>query len=106
MALNMKRYDTRNAVKAILKTPKGKPVDLTGATVQFVMLKYSNKKVVANREATIIDPLTGSVCFAFEREETSELGLMQAEFKVTYMDGETETFPNSGYITIIFEKEL
>ncbi|GAA4828124.1 hypothetical protein GCM10023310_01060 [Paenibacillus vulneris] len=107
MILTMKRYDTRNAIKAILKTPKGKPVNLTDAQVQFTMVKYVDKsKIVANREATIIDPENGIVCFPFEREETSELGYMLAEFKVTYVDGKEERFPNDGYITIKFVKEL
>ena len=107
MILVMKRYDTRNAVKAVLKTPKGNRVDLTGAQVQFVMVKYGDRsKVVANREATIIDPENGVVCFPFEREETAELGYMLAEFRVTYVDGKDERFPNDGYITIKFVKEL
>jgi hypothetical protein len=101
----MKCHDTRTAVKATLKSPSGSPVDLTGATVKFIMSKY-NGAVLVNREADVLDAVNGIVCFVFVTEETTKSGMMKAEFEVTYLDTSVETFPNSGYISINFEADL
>jgi hypothetical protein len=106
MALNMKRGDTRTAPKAKLKSPKGLPVNLTDAKVDFIMARYTNGIVLIDREAEVLDAENGIVCFVFEPAEANVLGMMKAEFKVTYLDGSEETFPNEGYILINFESGL
>lgn len=103
-ALNIKRHDTRTAVKATLKSPNGAAVDLTGASVKFTMSKYG--VVIAGRDADVLDAANGVVAFVFTREETSETGAMKAEFEVTYPDSSVETFPNKGYIEINIEADL
>lgn len=103
-ALNIKRNDTRTAIKAELKSPKGDPIDLTGASVVFTMVKYG--RILVNRDADVLDEETGKVAFVFEEGETAETGDMKAEFEVTYPDGSVETFPNSGYISIKIEADL
>ncbi|NOU98473.1 BppU family phage baseplate upper protein [Paenibacillus planticolens] len=103
-SLNIKRHDTRTAIKATLKMPSGNAVDLTGATVKFTMTKYG--RALANREADVLDAVNGTVAFIFLPEEVTETGTMKAEFEVTYPDGAIETFPNSGYIAITIEADL
>lgn len=105
MTVTIKSGDTRTAIKATLKNPSGNPVDLTDATVTFVMLKVS-ANVLINRPAEIVDAVNGRVNFVFTNGETDILGGVKAEFIVDYPDGSTETFPNSGYISIIFEQTL
>ncbi|MDR6883009.1 BppU family phage baseplate upper protein [Bacillus sp. 3255] len=104
--LTMKRHDTRTAIKAQLITPKGNPVNLNNCNIKFVMVKIQGNDTLINREAIVLDEADGLVCFAFELEETVELGKMKAEFKVTHEDGSIETFPNQGYILINFESDL
>ncbi|NOV01334.1 BppU family phage baseplate upper protein [Paenibacillus planticolens] len=104
--LNMKRHDTRTAIKAQLKTPKGNPVNLTDCEVKFTMAKARGNRVLIKREAIVLNESDGLVCFAFEPEEADVLGPMRAEFKVTYADGSTETFPNQGYLNLNFEADL
>ncbi|NRF91518.1 BppU family phage baseplate upper protein [Paenibacillus frigoriresistens] len=106
MALTMKRHDTRTAIKAALKSPKGLPVNLSNTTVKFTMAKYRNGAVLVDREAITLDAVNGVVCFVFEQEETTTLGMMKAEFEVKYEDGSIEKFPNQGYILINFEADL
>lgn len=113
MTVTIKKGDTRTAIAANLKSPKGNPVDLTGTEVRFKMLptrrNYLNKPVRSNcsayidREALIMDAEAGRVAFVFEPGETDQRGIMYGEFKVTYVDGSIETFPNSGYIIINIE---
>jgi hypothetical protein len=102
--LNIKRGDTRTAIKATLKNPKGLPINLTGATVKFVMVKY--KTILINREAVILDAVNGVVAFTFNSGETDQMGRMRAEFKVKYPDNSIETFPNQGSIDINIESDL
>lgn len=104
MALVIKKGDTRTAIKATLKNPSGTPVDLTSATVTFVMTKGSTQLV--NRAADIVDSINGRVDFVYVAGETDVTGVVRAEFKVVYSDGSKETFPNSGYISITFEPAL
>ncbi|CAH1230653.1 hypothetical protein PAECIP111891_06711 [Paenibacillus allorhizoplanae] len=106
MALNIKRNDTRTAIKAVLKSPRGNPVNLSGATVKFIMAKYIKGTVLVDREADVLDQENGVVCFVFTVDEVTSLGMMKAEFEVTYEDDSTETFPNQGYILINFESDL
>lgn len=101
----LKQYDTRTALEVELKTPIGNPVDLTDAEVNFIMVRYGNITVI-DRTADIIDAEKGVVSFSFSPEETIYVGTMRAEFRVTYQDGAIESFPNSGFIPIIFEASL
>lgn len=101
--MTMKRGDTRTAPTAKLKTPKGNPLDLTGASVTFVMKRYHNGVVLIDREATILEAENGRVCHVFTEEEADVLGVMKCVFRVTHIDGSIETFPNQGYIIIDFE---
>lgn len=102
MEMRIKQGDTRHAVKAILKDASGNALDLTMATVRFVMATRFGE-VLVDREATIQN---GQVFFAFEAGETDKEGEMKAEFHVTYQDGRKETFPNDGYMKIEIQKRL
>lgn len=104
MLLTIKAGDTRTAIKATLKNPSGNAVDLTDSTVTFVMEQKG--VILINRPAEIVDALSGRVNFVFVNGETDILGGVKAEFIVDYPDGSTETFPNSGYISIRFEQSL
>lgn len=105
MNFTTKRNDTRAAIKATLKNTDGTPVNLTGATVQFIMAR-SNGVVLINRQAVVQDAPNGMVWFVFEPGETAEAGTFRAEFQVTYLDGRIETFPNIGYITVSILNDL
>ncbi|TWT04592.1 hypothetical protein [Planomicrobium sp. CPCC 101079] len=102
MNLSIKQGDTRHAIKAALKDAKGNVVDLTGARVRFVMAKSFTSRMI-DREVPIVD---NQVMVVFEPGETDEAGKMMAEFRVTYPDGKTETFPTESYITISIQKTL
>lgn len=102
--LNLKKGDTRTAIKATLKNPKGLAVDLTDANVSFIMVKY--KTILIDRGVEVIDASNGIVSVIFTETELSQVGRMKAEFKVKYPDNSVETFPNQGYIDVIIESDL
>jgi hypothetical protein len=103
MTVTLKRNDTKDNIKATLSNESG-PVDLTGATVRFLMSRRNTLKV--DRQAIIQDAVNGIVWMVFEQGDTEEVGAFQAEFEVTFSDGRIETFPNNGYILIHIQNDL
>lgn len=101
--VTLKRNDTKDNIKATLSNESG-PVDLTGATVRFLMSKRGTVKV--DRTADIKDAVNGVVWIVFEQGDTDETGLYQAEFEVTFSDARIETFPNDSYILIEIKSDL
>lgn len=95
----IKKNDTRYAMKAILKSMSGLPVNLSKCTVKFIMAEKE-------REPFIHDAINGEVWVIFQPEDTDKIGYFNAEFKVTYEDGKVETFPNDDYIKIHVSSSL
>jgi hypothetical protein len=103
MTITIKQNDTRDAIKATLSNELG-PVNLTDATVRFLMSKRGVKKI--DRQVQIQDAISGIVWMTFETGDTNETGLFQAEFEATFLDGRIETFPNDSFILIEIIKDL
>jgi len=103
--ITIKRGDTKNCIKAILKDADGTPVNLTGCDVKFYMAPL-DQSITINRAADIQDAIAGEVWIEWLSGETDVVGVYRAEFKVAHLDGKTETFPNSGYISIQMLNDL
>lgn len=83
-------------------------VDLSGATVKFIMRPQApGSTVKINAAATIVnntnparvryDPVAG---------DTDTSGQQVGEWQVTYATGEVETFPNARFISILIRDDL
>jgi len=95
----IKQGDTSPSIEAVLRSPNGDVVDLTGATVEFLM--KSNDGVRLVEDSAVIDgPLDGVVVYEWSNTDTDEPGMNHAEWRVTFPDTTVETFPNSGYIQV------
>lgn len=104
--ITIKRGDTRNCIKAVLKDATGNSVDLTGCSdVNFYMVPLCGTTVI-KRAAHIEDAAAGEVWFVWNTGDTDVAGVYRAEFEVVYMDGRKETFPNNGYISIKILSDL
>jgi hypothetical protein len=97
--VTIKRGDTRNCIKAVLKDARGAPVDLTDCSVDFHMAPL-NRSAIISRAAHIQDAAAGEVWVVWVPGETDTAGIYRAEFEVIYEDGRRETFPNANYISI------
>lgn len=97
--VTIKRGDTRNCIKAILKNASGDPVNLAGCGVKFHMAPLRQPAIVS-RAVHIQDAAAGEVWVVWVPGETDSTGIYRAEFEVTYQDGRRETFPNANYISI------
>lgn len=98
--INIKQDDTQPAMKVRLKDSAGNPVNLTGASVQVAIQHYSKPVIKFLRSAYVADASTGEIWLIWQPEETQVTGLYRIEFRVTYQDGNRETFPNDGYLIV------
>lgn len=99
----IKRDDTSPAIRFALE-----PVDtnLAGATVRFQMQRATRRETVIDSPATIISELPPIVAYEWQAGDTAAAGRYEAEFRVEYLDGSVETFPNNTFINIIVNVDV
>lgn len=93
MTVTVKRGDTAEVFTGTL-TWGTVPVDLTGASVKFLLKKDAAKYSYA---ATITSPSAGTVSYAAASGMPSELGDYQQEWEVTFPGGLVQTFPKDDH---------
>jgi len=100
MSFQIKENDTTPSLRAALLNGSGNAVDLIGATVRFHMRTLGSSSVTIDESASVVSQAEGIVQYNWVSGDTADVGSYQAEFEVTYPDGNVETFPNSGYIRV------
>lgn len=101
----IKKDDTAPALVAILKDATGGIVDLTAASVKFIMTHKTTGDVIEG-DADVLDDTGGKVSYQWATGDTEVVGGYKAEFEVAWGDGTFETFPNSSYINIKVTADL
>ncbi len=103
----IKQNDTSPALEAFLQDSRGRPVNVTGATVVFHMRLASDLTVKINGASVTISSATqGHVSYTFTAANTDTAGNYEGEFQVTFSDGSIETFPNDDYIKVIITDDV
>lgn len=100
MAFYIKQNDTSPYMLATLKDANEVAVDISDATVRFHMRPIGSTTVTVDAAAVIVDEDNGIVRYEWDAADTATVGSYQAEFEVTYIEGDIETFPNNGYIRV------
>lgn len=106
VTISIKQDDTMPALKLRLKDSAGTAVNLTGATVTVAIQHYLKSEINFYRAAHVADAATGEVWVVWQPEETKVEGLYRVEIKVTYQDGNRETFPGDSYLVVNILKRL
>jgi hypothetical protein len=101
----MKVGDLRPIVQATISDSNG-PVNLTGATVQFLMTPRGTGTPKVNSAATIVSPTAGTVSYSWSTTDTDTPGAYYAEFRAAMGDGTKCTFPNSTYLAVLILPKL
>lgn len=96
----IKQNDTLPALVAYLYNPDGSVVDLTGATVKFIMRLTSGGAAKVDTAATVVTATSGYVKYSWVAADTDTVGEYEGEFEVTFSGGAIQTYPNSKYIKI------
>jgi len=100
MSFQIKQNDTTPSLRASLLNGSGDAVDLINTTVKFHMRPIGSSTPSIDAVASVISEPLGVVQYDWLAGDTSDIGSYQAEFEVTYADGNVETFPNSRYINV------
>lgn len=99
----IKRGDTSPALRFALLPDS---VSLAGATVRFQMRPRGGATVI-DRPAEILTAFEPAVvAHLWAPGETDAPDRFDAEFRVTYMDGTVETFPNLGFIEVFITEDV
>ena len=109
MAANfyIKQNDTAPSIEAVLTDSTGRAKSLILASqINFNMSTEEGSSLISLGTASIINATKGIVSYPWQTGDTSNTGIHNAEFQVTYTNGQIETFPNSGYIKVIIREEL
>jgi BppU N-terminal domain len=104
MSWPIKRGDREPAFAGQLLV-NGRPVDLTGRTVRFLMKHATTGELKVNASATIDNPIEGRVSYAWGPTDTDTVGIYRAEWEVTSA-GRPRTFPARGYLFIEVVEDL
>jgi hypothetical protein len=100
----VKKNDSHDVITYQLENDDNSTVDLTGASVNFVMGKKN--KLITNAPAVITSATSGIVSYQLAPSDTLIAGTFLAEFVVTFPNGTQKTFPSNGYITVDVEQNL
>lgn len=107
MPILVKAGDTAPVVRATLLDALGAAVDLTGATVRFVMATSTTPRTVkVDAAATVVNAAGGVVEYAWAALDTNTVGAYVAEFEVTYANTKVQTFPTTGYVDVTISDDL
>lgn len=98
----LKQGDTSPALRYALLP---ETVDLTGASVRFQM-RFRRGVIVIDEDAGIESVSPPIVRHSWAEGSTDMPGIYEAEFKVTYADDSTETFPNDGFISVVIQGDV
>lgn len=102
----IKRNDLQPSLQATLVVGEDETaVNLTGASVKFLMTEQGGTTVKVNAAAVIVSASAGTVRYDWVSGDTDTAGMYRGEFEVT-LAGKKETFPNDSYIEIRVTSDL
>lgn len=82
-------------------------VDLTGATVEFVMRSLtSGSPLSLTGSVEIIAATEGKLAYLPSAKDTAIAGAYMAQWRITFSGGETMTFPTVGYLSVEVQESL
>lgn len=103
----IKQNDTGPSIQAVLTDSTGRTRSMTNASsVRFNMSKEDGTNVISGGIGAIDNAAKGMVSYAWQAGDTAEAGIYNAEFEITYVNDQVETFPNNSYIKVIVKEEL
>lgn len=102
----IKQGDTLPVFAYTIVTDAGVPVNLTGATVNFVLRQLTSNQASTNAVATVVSAPAGNVSYTFTAADSAVTGTYMGTFNVTFSGGGVQQFPTTGYLEIIVEENL
>lgn len=104
-----KADDLKEDIVITLYDADGAVVDLTNSTsIAFKMGKPGGLSALKVDAAAAVEgsATNGQVRYSWQAADKDTPGLFVAEVQVTWSGGETQTFPDNGYFTILITRDL
>jgi hypothetical protein len=103
----VKQGDSAPSLTDTLTYSTGDAVDLTGATVKFVMRSMTSARPMTLTGAVSVPtPMAGHVQYTPSTDDTASAGMFMANWVVTFPDTSVMTFPTVGYLWVTVEENL
>ena len=103
---NIKQGDVLPVLSDTLTYSNGTAVNLTSASVKFVMRAITAIGPTVNTTATIVSATAGTVSYTFTATDTQTAGHYQGTWIVTFSGGQVQQFPTDGYLDIVVEENI
>jgi hypothetical protein len=104
--LTIRQGDTTPAFTQTITDQNGNAVNLTSATVTFVMRQLSSSTPTVNAAMVITDATAGQVQYNWSTVDTATPGVYMAEIHCVLSGGGSYTYPNEGYLEIEVQENL
>ena len=101
----LKAGDTFPSIYVTVTDSLGNVVNLTGASVDFVMVRDTGDLVITD-DAILDDPADGVVRYDWQTGDTDVPGRYNIEFVVTFANRKILTAPNGEYIELLIVPRL
>jgi hypothetical protein len=101
----IKRGDTLPSIRASLLDGSREPIDLTAASVRFIMRPAAGGSPTINQAATVTDAVGGGVLYAWGSDDTATPGEYLAEWEIAFGTAKL-TVPNGGYLRVLIVGDL
>jgi hypothetical protein len=98
--------DTKPPFHAQLQDADGNPVDISGASVRFVMRAIRGTAPFVAANAVIDGADAGLVHYDWQDGDTDEAGGYYADWEVMFISGDIAAFPNDGPMTVAIHDDL
>lgn len=104
----IKQNDLLPSLASVLLNSDGSVVDLTSATTVklYACLKGSTQETIAGAVAVIVSAPAGSVRYDFGGSDTAVVGDYVLEWRVTWSNGKTSSYPGNGYDRFLVTPKL
>ena len=100
----IKQGDVLPVLNDTLTYSDGSAVNLTSATVKFIMRSLTATLPTVNTTATVVSATAGTVKYSFNATDTATAGRYQGIWQVTFSSGQQMTFPTVGNLDIAVEE--
>ena len=93
----IKQNDTSPPFTATLRDGDGEVVDISGATVKFLMRNRLTRALKVDGVASVVSGSGGTISYTWASGDTDTPGTYEVEIEITFSDETVATWPSDGY---------
>lgn len=101
----LKQHDTK-PLEATLTQKGGRPIDLSGATVKFLMKQNPPGSTTITGTCTLVNATKGIVRYSWGGSDLNTPGTYKVEFEITFADTKKQTVPSKDYEDVVVTADL